>query len=310
MRSWPLHIALLVLLAAAGWVLSDYQLGVIARVMVLASFAAGFNILFGYTGLLSLGHAMFFAAGIYGFAMPVFHAGWPPELAFPFAIACGAALGWIVGLLALRTIGVAFMIVTLMFSQAVFYIILYFTTWTRGEEGVVLDAATRAPFNLDITDPLIRYLAAFSLFAVVLLLTLWIVQRPFGRVLVAIRENEDRASLLGYDIHSHKLRAVILSATLSAAAGATFTMLFGSNGSTFASVQYSILPLLWVLLGGAGTIVGPLLGTLFLYYLLDWADDITPAYMLIAGATLVLLTLFAPSGIGGLIRKHLYPRLP
>jgi len=87
-------------------------------------------------------------------------------------------------------------------------------------------------------------------------------------------------------------------------------MLFGSNGSTFASVQYSILPLLWVLLGGAGTIVGPLLGTLFLYYLLDWADDITPAYMLIAGATLVLLTLFAPSGIGGLIRKHLYPRLP
>lgn len=304
------HIAFLAALLALNWVLPTYQQGVVARIMVLATYAAGYNILFGYTGLLSLGHAMFFAAGIYGFAMPVFHLNWPPELAFPFAILCGAGLGLTVGLLALRTIGVAFMIVTLMFSQTVFYIILYFTRWTRGEEGIVLQAETRALFNLDITDPTTRYLVAFTLFATVLLITLTLVQRPFGRTLIAIRENEDRASLLGYDIHRHKLLATILSATISAAAGATFAMLFGSNGSTYAAVQYSILPLLWVLLGGAGTVIGPILGTVFMFYLIDYADDITDAYMLIAGAALVLLTLFAPTGIAGLIRKHIWRGLP
>lgn len=304
------HIGILALLLALNWVLPTYQQGVVARIMVLATFAMGYNILFGYTGLLSLGHAMFFAAGIYGFAMPVFHLGWPPELAFVFGIASGALLGLVVGLLALRTIGVAFMIVTLMFSQTIFYTILYFTRWTRGEEGIVLPAESRALFNLDITDPTTRYLMAFTLFATVLMITLTLVQRPFGRTLVAIRENEDRASLLGYDIHRQKLLAVILSATISAAAGATFAMLFGSNGSTYAAVQYSILPLLWVLLGGAGTVIGPLLGTVFMFYLIDYADDITDAYLLIAGAALVLLTLFAPTGIAGLIRKHLWRGLP
>lgn len=305
-----LHIGVLALLLALNWILPTYQQGVVARIMVLATFAMGYNILFGYTGLLSLGHAMFFAAGIYGFAMPVFHLDWAPELAFLTGIALGAALGLIVGLLALRTIGVAFMIVTLMFSQTIFYTILYFTRWTRGEEGIVLPAETRALFNLDITDPSIRYLMAFALFGIVFLITLTLIQRPFGRTLIAIRENEARASLLGYNIHRHKLMAVILSATICAAAGATFAMLFGSNGSTYAAVQYSILPLLWVLLGGAGTIIGPLLGTIFMFYLIDYADDITDAYMLIAGAALVLLTLFAPTGIAGLIRKHLWRGLP
>ena len=131
-----------------------------------------------------------------------------------------------------------------------------------------------------------------------------------GRALIAIRENEERARMLGYDTFAHKLGAVVISAAISAGAGAAFALLFGYAGATFASVQYSILPLLWVLLGGAGTVIGPFIGTLFMFYLIDLSSGITTAYMLIAGFALVLLTLFARAGIAGEIRRRWASWLP
>ncbi len=149
-----------------------------------------------------------------------------------------------------------------------------------------------------------------TLFAVCLLATLRLVQRPFGKTLIAIRENEDRTRMLGYDVFGLKLAAVVISGTISAAAGAFYGLLFGYVGATFATVQYSILPLLWVLLGGTGTILGPLVGTLFMFYLIDLSSAVTSAYMLIAGVVLVALTLFAPQGIVGELRKRLWKDLP
>ncbi len=309
-KTLSLHLGLIAVLFALQFILGPYQQGNIARIMVLATYAIGYNVLFGYTGLLSLGHAMFFCAGMYGLAIPMYHFSVPAELAFLMALAIGAGFSLLVGLLALRTIGVAFMIVTLMFAQAVYLIILYAAEWTRGDEGFVLVQSTRTLFGVDLTDDTAKYAAALVLFATALLFTLWLVRAPTGRVLIAVRENEDRASLLGYDIHRHKLIAVVISGTISAAAGAGYALLFGNTGSTFATVQYSILPLLWVLLGGAGTVLGPFLGTLFMYYLIDYAADVTNAYMLIAGAALVALTLFAPTGIAGTVRKHLWRWLP
>jgi branched-chain amino acid transport system permease protein len=116
--------------------------------------------------------------------------------------------------------------------------------------------------------------------------------------------------MLGYDIFRHKLVAVIVSGTISGAAGAAYGLLFGYAGASFASVQYSIFPLLWVLLGGAGTVIGPLVGALFMFYLIDITSGLTSAYMLFAGIALVLLTLFARQGLVGEIRKRLVPWLP
>ncbi len=116
--------------------------------------------------------------------------------------------------------------------------------------------------------------------------------------------------MLGYDTQRLKLVAVVISGAMSAAAGAVYGLLFGYAGASFAGVQYSILPLLWVLLGGAGTVIGPFLGTLFMVYLIDLSSDITTAYMLIAGVVLVLLTLFAPQGLGGELRRRVWGWLP
>jgi branched-chain amino acid transport system permease protein len=305
-----LHGGLILALVCGHFVLPAYHHGNMARIMVLASYAIGFNILFGYTGLLSLGHAMFFAAGMYGMGLTSYHLGWSAAPAFLAGLVAAAALSLLVGVLALRTLGVAFMIVTLMFAQAAYLTILLFGTWTRGDEGLVLRPAQRMLWGIDLSNEANRYLAALILFAVVLGFCLWLARDPAGRVLVAIRENEQRAALLGYDTFRAKLGAVVISGTISGAAGAAYGLLFGYVGATFASVQYSIFPLLWVLLGGAGTVLGPFLGTLFMFYLIDVSSGLTHAYMLIAGVVLVALTLFAPQGIAGELRRRLWGWLP
>ncbi|MEQ9041136.1 MAG: branched-chain amino acid ABC transporter permease [Silicimonas sp.] len=310
MKTWAAHAALLALVAVAGLWLSDYHQGNLSRIMVLAIYATGYNILFGYTGLLSLGHAMFFAAGLYGMGLGVRFLGLDPVTGFLAGTLAGAALAAILGALALRAKGVAFMIVTLMFAQAVYLTILYFGEYTRGDEGFVLQSAERMILGTPLSNPDLRFGAAFALFAAATLVTLAIVRRPLGKSLVAIRENEARAQMLGYDTFRLKWTAVILSGTFSAASGAAYGLLFGYVGASFASVQYSIFPLLWVLLGGAGTVIGPFIGTLFMFYLIDLSSGLTTAYMLIAGVALVALTLFAPQGIAGEIRRRLLRGLP
>jgi len=309
-KSAALHLGLIAVLIVLGLILPTYHQGNLARIMVLATYAIGYNVLFGYTGLLSLGHAMFFAAGMYGCGMVMHLGGWPVIPAFIVGLIAAAALSTVVALLALRTIGVAFMIVTLMFAQTVYLTSLYLGTWTGGDEGFVIAQASRQIAGYALTEPTTRFYAALTLFSAALLITAWIMQRSFGRVLIGVRENEERTMMLGYDVFRHKLAAVVVSGTIAGAAGAGYAVLFGYVGSTFASVQYSIFPLLWVLLGGMGTTIGPLIGVAFMFYLIDYASGITNAYMLVAGATLVLLTLFARAGIVGEIRKRWVPWLP
>jgi branched-chain amino acid transport system permease protein len=309
-RMLALHIAVLALLFALQFVLPAYHHGNLARIMVLASYAIGFNVLFGYTGLLSLGHALFFAAGMYGMGLAIRLYEVSPATALTVGIVVGMLVSLFIGALALRAVGIAFMIVTLMFAQVGYLTVLYFGEFTRGDEGFVIQQADRILWGIDLSDPTNRYFAALLLFGVCLLATLRMVQRPFGKTLIAIRENEDRTRMLGFDVFGHKLAAVVISGTISAASGAFYGLLFGYVGATFATVQYSIFPLLWVLLGGTGTILGPLVGTLFMFYLIDLSSEVTSAYMLIAGVVLVALTLFAPQGIVGEVRKRLWKGLP
>ena len=313
-KSMWLHAAVVLILFALNFLLPEYHRGVFSRVMVLSVFAMGYNVAYGYTGLLSLGHAMFFAAGVYGAGLTIYHLGWSVWPAFAAGLGAGLVLAFAVGFLALRTTGVAFMIVTLMFAQVFYLATLYFTTFTRGEEGLVLPQAARRlalpGLSLDLTDPAVRYMTALALFAVVLATIQYLVGRPFGRSLVAIRQNEERMRMLGYDVFANKLAAVALSGVICAAAGAAYAVLFGYVGSGFASIQYSILPLLWVLLGGAATTLGPMIGTLFMFYVVDTTSSHTSAYMLVVGVALILLVLYFPKGIAGTLRERWLPWLP
>ncbi len=305
-----LHLFLVGILATAFFILPEYHSGIIARVLVLAIYAMGYNLLFGYTGLLSLGHALFFASGMYGLGLAMQYLHVSPIVGLVAGLLFAAFVSAIIGFLALRTSGVAFMIVTLMFAQAGYLTILLMGEYTRGDEGFVIKQSQRMIASFDLSDATNRYFVALTLFSICLFIIGWIVQSGFGKTLVAIRENEERARMLGYNVQHHKWAAVIISGTMSGAAGAIYALLFGYVGATFATVQYSIFPLLYVLLGGAGTTIGPLIGALFMFYLIDIASEFTSAYLLVAGVALILLTLFAPHGLAGILRKHVIRWLP
>lgn len=309
-----LHLGVLGLLLALQFVVPPFHHGMLARVMVLALYATGYNVLLGYTGLMSLGHAMFFAAGMYGAGLPVYYLGLGALPALGLGVVAGAGTAALVGLVALRTTGVAFLIVTMMLSQAFQLTTLYFNELTMGDQGFILSGRL-APLSLGglrlaFSDPAVKYNAALAVFALGLLLTAWLTGSPVGRVLVAIRENEERTRLLGYDTFRYKLLALGISGGLSGAAGATYALLFSYVGSTFASILYSIYPLLWSLLGGTGTTIGPLVGTALMTYAVDVASALTSSYLMVVGVMLIVLVLWLPAGIVGGIRRRWAPWLP
>lgn len=310
MKVWALHLAVLLALLAAQAVLSPYHVNNLGRIMVLAIFAMGYNIAFGYSGLLSLGHALFFAAGMYGAGLLVHHAGMAALPALFIGTLAGGVMAAAVGLLALRTAGVSFMIVTLMFAQVGFLVILYFNGVTGGDEGIALNADQRGLLGLDMTQDVPRFRVAFALFSLGLIVNLLLVKSRFGRLMLAMRENEERSRMLGFNPYATKLQILVISGLYAGLAGAAYAILFGYFGASFASVQYSILPMLYVLLGGAATVLGPLLGAGVMFYLVDFASGLTSAYLMVVGAALVALVLFAPKGILGTLRERWLTWLP
>lgn len=309
-----LHVLVVAVFFLLQFVLPDYHHLAMTRIMILAVFALGYNLLFGYTGLLSLGHAMFFAAGLYGAGMTAYHLEWSVPAAFMAGVGAGFFASLIIGLISLRTTGVAFMIVTMMFAQVAYLASLYFTAYTRGDEGLVMPAAARSfdllGLHFDLTNAGVRYNIALILLAIALFVILAVVRGPIGRTLVAIRENEPRTLMLGYDTFRIKLKALVISGTLSATAGAAYALLFAYVGSSFASIQYSIEVLLFTLLGGAGTVLGPLLGAVTMFYMIDIVSEYTTAYLLVVGVALIALVLFFPKGVLGTIRERWVSWLP
>lgn len=309
-----LHLLVIAVIFILLWVLPEYHSGIVARTLVLATYALGYNLLFGYTGLLSLGHALYFSAGMYGAGMTIVFLQWPTWAGFVAGLLAALTVSLAAGLLALRTVGVAFMIVTMMFAQAGYLTILYFNEHTRGDEGFVVAQSARMidlfGVQIDLSNPDSRYIAAWLLFSVCLLIKLTLVRSVTGKILVSLRENEERSRLLGYNPYTYKLRAFVASGVFAGAAGAAYAILFGYAGATFASIEYSILPLLWVLLGGAGVVLGPLVGTVLMFYLIDYLSEITSAWLLFVGIALVFLILLAPRGLLGTLRDKKLHWLP
>lgn len=309
-RALALHLAVILALVALGFLLPAYHRGNLARILVLAVFAMGYNIAFGYAGLLSLGHALFFAAGLYATGLGSTQLGWTAAPALIAGTLAGAGIAGLTGLLALRTTGTAFMIVTMMFAQAGYLTILYAGDLTRGEEGFGIPDVARRIGGLDLTGEATRYFAALILFAVAMLACLALVRSATGRVLIAMRENAERSRMLGYDPFRYRLLALVASGGLAGASGALYALLFGYVGGSLASIQYSILPLLWVLLGGAGTVLGPLVGTGLMFYLIDLSGSLTTATLMVVGVALLALVLFAPQGLLGTLRARWLRWLP
>ena len=270
----------------------------VAKLLCFVLFASAFNLLLGYTGLLSFGHAVFLGTAAYvtGHALKVWEL--PTLVGLAVGTLAAAALGWVIGSLAIRRQGIYFAMVTLALAQMVFFLFLQ-APFTGGEDG--LQGIPRGTlFGLDLANDVNLYYLVLAIFAG----SFWLIQRtihsPFGQILKAIRENEPRAISLGYDVAKYKLLAFVLSAGLAGLAGATKTLVFKFATLTDAHWHTSGEVVLMTLLGGMGTVFGPVVGATVIVTLQnELADKVGSLVTVIMGAIFVICVLAFRRGIVG-----------
>ncbi len=269
------------------------------KALCFALFACAFNLLLGFTGLLSFGHAAFFGTAGYAAAYSIKAWGFAPELGILFAVTTAALLGWAIGSLAIRRQGIYFAMITLAMAQMIYFICLQ-AKFTGAEDG--LQGVPRGKlfgyFNLE--DDIAMYYMVFANFMIGFLLIYRTVHSPFGQVLKAIRENEARALSLGYDVDKHKLLAFVISAALAGMAGATKTIVLGFETLTDVNWPQSGEVVLMTLIGGIGTMFGPVVGGFFIVTLEnELADKVGSWVQVIMGAIFVICVLAFRRGIVG-----------
>jgi branched-chain amino acid transport system permease protein len=269
------------------------------KLLCFALFACAFNLLLGFTGLLSFGHAAFFGGAAYITGWFVKAQGWTPELGVLAGVATGALLGLIVGLIAIRRQGIYFAMITLALAQIVFFIALQ-APFTGGEDGLqgVPRGALFGVFSL--ADDLTLYYVVLAVFAACFLAILRIVTSPYGQVLKMIRENEPRAISLGYEVDRYKLMAFVLSASLAGLAGGMKTVVMGFASLSDVHWSMSGEVILMSLLGGVGTFFGPVLGSTIVIGLQNLLADKVGAWVtVIIGVIFVICVLSFRKGMVG-----------
>lgn len=284
------------------------------KIMCYALFACAFNLLLGYTGLLSFGHAAFLGSAGYatGHALKVW--GLPTEVGLLFGMGVAALLGLVMGALAIRRSGIYFAMITLALSQMVYFFFLQ-APFTGGEDG--LQGIPRGSlFGLiDLSSDLNLYYVVMAIFSIGFLIVWRTVNSPFGQVLKALRENEARTISLGYDTDRFKLLAFVLSAALAGLAGATKSLVFVSATLSDATWQMSGLVILMTLIGGLGTLTGPILGAFIVVLLenkvgdfgqmlssltrIEWFQHLGESVTIVIGLIFVICVLAFRRGIVG-----------
>lgn len=317
-RNWdlPVFAAFLALGLVAPLVVYPLFL---MKVLCFALFACAFNLLIGYVGLLSFGHAMFFGFAAYvaghlakvgtvslPYWLPLLGWNWvtivlpplTPELAILGGTLVAAFLGLIVGIVAIRRQGIYFAMVTLALAQMVFFLCLQ-AKFTGGEDGI--QAIPRRPLfgMLEITNDFVFYYVVLAIFAVGFLIIYRTIHSPFGQVLKAIRENEARAISLGYAVDRFKLIAFVLSAALAGLAGATKAIVFQLASLTDVTWQMSGEVVLMTLVGGMGTVFGPIVGAGIIIAMQNYLSGFGEWVLVIQGAIFVVTVLLFRRGIVG-----------
>lgn len=289
-------LVMAVLLAIAP--LADLYPVILEKAMCFALFACAFNLLLGFGGLLSFGHAMFLGTAGYVTAFAARSWGLPPEVAILLGTLASGLLGVVVGALAIRRQGIYFAMITLAVAQMVYFFYVQ-APFTHGEDGIQAVPRGHLFGIVDLTNPLAMYYTVLVIFIAAFLLIYRIVHSPFGQVLKAIRENEPRAVSLGYDADRYKLLAFVMSATLAGLAGAVKAIVFQLASLTDVHWTMSGEVVLMTLLGGMGTLFGPVVGAFVLVALENYLAFLGEWVTVITGGIFVICVLAFRRGIVG-----------
>ncbi len=278
------------------------------KALCYAIFACAFNLLLGYTGLLSFGHAAYLGLAAYTTGWLVRSAGWSPELGVLAGTALAALCGLVIGLIAIRRQGIYFAMVTLAMAQMVYFVFLQ-APFTGGEDGLQGVPRGKLLGLLPLDNDITLYFVVLAVFVAVFLFIIRIVHSPYGQVLKAIRENEPRAVSLGYDVDRYKLLAFVLSTAIAGLAGSLKTMVLGFVTLTDAHWSLSGEVVLMTLLGGMGTFAGPVVGAFTIIGLQNFLADQVGAWInVIIGVTFVICVVAFRRGFVGELKAWLLRR--
>ena len=300
----PIGLVVSLLLLAAPAFLTSYYLGLLTKMLIFALFAMSLDLLLGYTGLPSLGHVAYFGMGAYTTGLLTLKA----VKTFWINVVGGLAAPTLVGLgfnvLTLCARGTYFLMITLALSQVLWGIAFGWRSFTGGDDGLPgIGRPTIAGFSIAGEIPF--YYFTLIVFGVSLWLLTLIVRSPFGRALVGVRESETRMGVLGYNVWAYQYVAAVIAAFFAGVAGVLFVYFNGYVGPAYLSVVISGQVLLMVILGGAGTLVGPALGAGIIVLLENFLSAYTERWLTILGFIYVFVTLFAPRGVLGILREYL-----
>ncbi len=274
------------------------------NILIFGLYAVGFNLLFGYTGLLSFGHAAFLGTGSYLCGIAIVTFGWPWWAAIAAGVVAATLVGVVIGWLAIRTRGIYFSMVTLALAQIVYYAFYKAERWTGGENGlrgIRVDAIDVFGWKLDFVDPITKYYVILVFVAAALWFVSRVLNSPFGAVIEAIRENEKRTSACGYDVARAKLLVFTLSAGVCGLAGALRALHLSIVPIDSLHYLQSGQAVMMCLLGGMGTFFGPFVGAAAFLWLEDVMTTVTTHWMAAVGAIFMVFVLFFPKGIWGSI---------
>ena len=273
-------------------------------ILIYGLYALGFNLLFGYLGLLSFGHSALFGTGAYLCGIAIVHFGAPWFVAIAVGTASGVLMALAIGALAIRTRGIYFAMVTLALSQCAYYLFYQSVGWTGGENGLRgIDVRTINLFGakLDFMDPLTRYYVVAGFVIAAMFLLSRILASPFGAVIEAVRENEARARASGYDVTRVRLVTFVLSGGFCGLAGALLALHLSIVPIETLHYETSGLAVMMCLLGGMGTFFGPFVGAAVFLLLENLVPVWTVHWQLFVGAAFMVCVLFFPRGIWGSI---------
>lgn len=302
----PRHMVLIFIVSLLALMIAPFFLYpvMLMNVLCFAIFASSLNILLGYGGLLSFGHAAYFGGAAYVSAHAAKVWGFSPEMAILSGTIAAAFLGLLIGLLAIRRQGIYFAMVTLAFAQMVYFFALQ-APFTGGEDGIQAVPRGKLFGLISLQSDISLYFFVLLLAAAALLLIYRIIHSPFGQVLKAIKENEERAISLGYRVQQYKLATFVISAALAGLAGATKVLVFQLASLTDVHWAMSGEVVLMTLLGGMGTIFGPVLGAAIIIGMQNYLATMGAWVTVIQGTIFVIAVLLFREGIIGVLARRL-----
>lgn len=308
-RRVSVALGIIALIWFAPNLLSIVQIRMVNEIAYFALFAVSFNFLFGYTGLLSFGHAAYFGLGAYITALSLKHiTGMNPLLSIMIAGVAAAIGGAIIGFFCVRRKGGYFVLLTLAFNQLLWAVAWKWRDVTRGDDGIggfVPKKLSLGIMTLDLTKTEVVYYISMAIILLFLLLGWYLMRTPFGNTIQTIKMNEDRAAFLGYNVNFSKLLIFIISAFFAGIAGSLFALFQDYVAPSALDLGMSNQVLLIAFLGGTGSYFGPILGAAIFVYFTNWISSLTNRWEFILGVLFIVLVLYFHKGAIGLIPKKL-----